>query len=438
MFKRIPFTFVRFAVGAALCVLLGSCQDPAETPAPAPAPRDRTVPLESARAIGEEPTIRVRIAAEAAAVTAGGGPTVLVRPVDVARGRQFRAPVRVTRADGAFVLSTGAGDFRWTAGRLHLEGVNGRPVTIEGTRYPGAVVLVPLQYRGRETGHFDVINHVSLETYLPGVIERELWPRWEAAAFEAQAIAARSYALFERRMNSERHYDLSSTTSSQVYGGAGSNATALAAVRATRGQVLTYDGRVLPAFYSSCCGGTSQSAAVAFARLGRGVDLPPLRSRQRPAWCAPSRHHRWGPITRRASVLAQRMARWGRDHEHAIAQLRGLRRINVTARSEAGRPAQFTVTDARGRRYTLWAEQFRFACNHAVTGLPELAFDEQLRSSHVQPTVHGGMVRFTGGRGWGHGVGMCQWGAQGMATHGYDGRTILRQFYPEADVQRVY
>lgn len=433
-------------LGALACATLWmiGCQGSAPaSPLNAPStPSGQSVPLASARSIRAEPMIRVRIAADTAATTVSGAAVLRIGSLQGdgvgASARRFRAPVQISHEDDAFVLRTAAGDFRWAASRLAIVTPNDEPIAVGETRYPGSLVLVPLQYRGRATGRFDVVNHVGLEAYLPGVVEHELWPRWHARAFEAQAVAARSYALFERRMNADRHYDLTSTTASQVYGGQGANPTALAAVRRTRGQVMVYNGRVLPTFYSSCCGGTSQSAAVAFARLGRGVDLPPLRSRQRTAWCRPSTHFRWGPIQRHATELAQRLAAWGQANEHAIGALRDLRRIDITAHSDAGRPEQFIVTDAAGQRYTLWAEQFRFACNHAASGLAELSFDEQIRSSHVQPRVHGRIVRFTNGRGWGHGVGMCQWGAQGMAERGYDTDAILRNFYPGARVQRLY
>ncbi len=201
---------------------------------------------------------------------------------------------------------------------------------------------------------------------------------------------------------------------------------------------MSYGGYVVPAFYSSTCGGTSQAAGVAFPKLGGAIDLAPLRSERRGDWCRSSKYYRWGPITRSASQLAQRLAQWGRANDHAIAELRGLGRIDITERTGAGRPSQFTITDTAGHRYTLAPEAFRFACNETVRGLPALTSKQQLRSSHVQVRVKGSAVQFWDGRGWGHGVGMCQWGAQGMAEQGYNAKAILQHFYPGAHVQRLY
>jgi len=80
----------------------------------------------------------------------------------------------------------------------------------------------------------------------------------------------------------------------------------------------------------------------------------------------------------------------------------------------------------------------RFACNHAANSLPALKFEHKLRSSHVRAQVTGSTVRFHDGRGWGHGVGMCQYGAQAMAKAGYDGKRIVQRYYPAARVQRLY
>ena len=428
---------------AALLLALHGCHGPMDT-SPPPARPDGSAKLDlpTSASIQREPVMRVRIARRSAQVTVRANPSVTVSPASAGdgsrRGRRFRAPLHITRRDGQFMLSTGDGDFQWRVPRLRLSASSRDMLTINQTRYPGTVVLVPLQQDGRETGALDVVNHVSLERYLPGVIEGELWPHWHDEAFAAQAIAARTYALYERHLHRDRHFDLTSTTASQVYGGESKHRRAAQAVRRTRGQVVAFHGQLVPTFYSSTCGGTSQTARFAFTDVPSTLDLPPLRSERRRAWCAASKHYRWGPITRSRASLTRRLARWGRSREHAIASLSSLQDIAITARTSAGRPTRFTVTGADGARYTLAAERFRFACNQAVSGLPELKFERKLRSSHVVPSVRGNTVRFADGRGWGHGVGMCQWGAQGMASGGYDATTILRTFYPGARVQRVY
>ncbi len=155
---------------------------------------------------------------------------------DSSSARRFQPPVRIQRTNGQFVLHTGDGDFRWRLPRLYVWTPANERLVVNGTRYHGTSVLVPLDHRGRETGRLDVVNHVPMETYLAGVLEGELWPNWNSETFKAQAIAARSYALFERHLHRQKHFDLASTTASQVYGGESTNAKVLSAVRSTRGR----------------------------------------------------------------------------------------------------------------------------------------------------------------------------------------------------------
>jgi stage II sporulation protein D len=117
----------------------------------------------------------------------------------------------------------------------------------------------------------------------------------------------------------------------------------------------------------------------------------------------------------------------------------GLLRSAAAARSNAvGRPTQWLLTDDRGRQFTLAAESFRFACNFQTPGLPALSRADQLKSSHVRVTVTPTQVIFSDGRGFGHGVGMCQFGAQAMAVAGHGHGQILGFYYPGATLRRAY
>lgn len=433
----------------ACAAILWGCHEPPDRAAPETPVPERRVALPRVDAIDREPEVRVRIAAAADSLSfnsdAASDAPLVVGPTagDGQAGpdaRRFDGPVRVERAEGRWRLHTPRGEFEWATPWLRIASPSAGSIILDESRYPGAVVLVPLRDGGREAGVFDAVNYVPMEAYVPGVVEREMWPRWHDRAFEAQAIAARSYALFEQRLHRDRHYDLTSTTASQVYGGEAGSERIIAAARRTRGRVVTFDGRVLPTFYSSCCGGTSQSASAAFPHFAGGIDLPPLRSASRRAWCAEagSEHHRWGPVQRDAEALSARLRAWGAANGHPVSELRGLGRIEVADRTDAGRPTRFVVTDRRNGRFTLPAEHFRFACNHPVPHLPDPPRDRQLRSSHVEPRVAGGTVHFTDGRGFGHGVGMCQWCAQGMAEAGQTTEQILELAYPGARIERLY
>ncbi len=385
--------------------------------------------------LGQEPQLRIRIARGRGELTVDGqrGGAVLVQPHP---DRSAHSPLRfdggadIQRRQGAFIIQpTGGGQaFRW---RLDALDVHSREdaLGLDGAGFPGRLVLVAT---GEET--FDVVNHVGIETYLPGVLASELYSHWHIEAYRAQAIAARSYALVMAERRRRLHYDLENTQASQVYAGATANARALEAARDTRGLVLSYDGLIVPAYYSSCTGPLGQDAALVFSNER---DIPPLRGRDHRPWSDDSPHRLWGPVQRPIEGFSRRIAAWGRSVGHAVAAMDTLEQVEVIRRSHAGRAAAFRLTDRRGRSYELHAEQLRLAANHADASLPSLSAAQRLRSGDVEVRLEGPFVRIRG-RGFGHGVGMSQHGAQSMARQGQGYQQILNQYYPQARIVRAY
>lgn len=385
-----------------------------------------------------EPVVRVRIAiaADTLRVDATAPVQVYSMAADgTARGEPamtLTPPVIVTRSAEGFRLQPSRGVAqRWAVERLVLRDQNGGNLTTASGVYPVQLTLLGVGPVNR----FDVVNRLSLEQYLPGVLERELYRAWEPETYKAQAIAARSYAIVQLSRHQARSYDLESTTASQAYGGAAATLKSRSAVEATRGLVLTWQGKVIPAYYSSSTGGTGQDAAIA---IRNAPDIPPLRGAFHGTDSAASPNFRWGPIRRDRADLSRRLAGWGKANHHAIANLRTLRAIAITASNSVSRPTQFTVTDTSGTRYVLGPEEFRFACNFEGAGLPALPEAAKLRSSYVEVQVKGDVVEFPLGRGYGHGVGLCQWGAQGLALRGHKAAAILAAYYPGATLERAY
>ena len=262
--------------------------------------------------IQHEPLLRVRIARGPARVQISCADEIWVGPVGAGQSgtaRRYRGAVAVTHYGGSFLVTdTRRQSIRWGLSAMRLTSAGGSPLIFQGKPYPGSIVLVPVaDENGRPTGRMDVVNHVGMESYLPGVLERELYGSWNPATFRALAIAARSYAVFEAALNADKHYDLESTTASQAYGGRTANPKALSAVNQTRGQLLAYNGRIVPAFYSSCCGGSGQDAKAAFTWLPNLPNIQPLRGRDHGRWCQLSDKFRWGPMTRAKATLAFRI-----------------------------------------------------------------------------------------------------------------------------------
>ena len=456
-------------LGLAGLVACGGCEDRPESAAGSASPAVSAVALPAERGVAEaarsagagpylgppatqlrrEPAIRVRVEAgatevilTAAATLRVAGPRGGPAPSKV---YPFAAPLQVRRVTveggGAWELRDPAGRVvRWRLPELLIECDQGGAIGLGERAYPRRLVLSPqTDEAGGESGRFDVVNHVPMETYLAGVIERELYGSWPLETFKAQAVAARSYAAWEQTIARDRAYDLESTTASQAYVGQAKNATAVRAVAETRGEFLVYAGRVVPAFYSSSTGGTGQDAVLAFPN--RVENIPPLRAREQGAWDRDSPQWRWGPVQRNNATLARRLAAWGRDRPHPIAQLSQLRRIEVAGRNAIGRPSVYRVVgvDQRGRaaEYTLDAESLRIACNDSDDDRLPLPKGDRLLSSHLEVAVGATHTTFRG-RGYGHGVGLSQWGARtmGQAGHGY--RAILDFYYPGAEVKKLY
>ena len=390
-----------------------------------------------------EPIVRVRVVRRKdriiisahGAITIGPGPG----QIDRASPRQFASPLTITRHANGYAISPANGQaMAWGLDALQITA--GGHVTVNGTMYPNMIMIhhsLPTKWDPTPTS-LDAVNHVAIETYLPGVLQKELYSSWHPVTFTAQAIAARSYAIVQHFANQSRHFELEASTASQAYVGSNAAYKPRQAVAQTRGMVLVYDGRIVPGYYSSTCGGAAQDASIAFPN---GENIPPLRGGLRTAWCAQSKKFRWGPFNRDRTMLSARIAAWGRSKERSIASLGLITSIQITHRNAGNRPAQFVITDNRNKQYTLGPESFRFACNYASSGtktLSKITSSQRLYSSYVDVQVSGNTVQFANGHGYGHGVGMCQFGAQGMAVAGLQPEQIQQNYYPSSRIQRAY
>ncbi len=310
----------------------------------------------------------------------------------------------------------------------------GDPDIAVGKRiYPGRLRLVA---RGDTAPDgFDVINLVPMEAYLPGVVAGELFSHWLPETHAAQVIAARSFATSEHAWSrGRREWDVTGTAHSQVYRGRVDHTRSHEAVEATRGVVLGYGGYLVPGYYSSCCGGTAASALDAIG--GNPVnDVPPLVGRTGEDVCTDAKVARW-TIDRPLEDLTRRFAAWGRRRgRQDIANLGEVASIEVVQQNEHGRPTHYTVTDTAANTVKLRAGHLRAAANFSGASLQ--APTQRLWSSHVSVTVTKNTAGFAG-RGFGHGVGMCQYGAESLARAGTNHENILEWYYPGVDIIKAY
>ena len=289
-------------------------------------------------------------------------------------------------------------------------------------RYPGSLELRPTR------GGIDVINHVDVETYVACVVANEVWPTFQTEAYRAQAVVSRSYVLFQMQRRPSALVDVSAAQGSQVYRGVRTDAVgqrAVEAARFTRGIVLTYvhEGRdeLFCTYFSAACGGLSQSAAI----FGEEGDIPPLRGGVRCDYCAiaPRGTYRWGPVKLTLRELQKKLvARYPK-----MKTLGKIRSVNVVEKTKTGRPLRLRIRGTKGKPKTILAERFRLAIGASI-----------LKSTDFKIENGKGVVVFKNGRGFGHGLGLCQWGMEGQAREGRRAGEILRFYFPGSKLTRVY
>ncbi len=347
------------------------------------------------------------------------------------------------------------------AGRLLLgtEPLMGKEIVFSPEQ-PCIFGLDNQHFRGRlklivndEGRSFDAINLVPLEPYLAGVVGREMKNDWQLQALEAQAIAARTYCLFTKNRHGTNHsYDVRRTQANQVYGGVAAESPQVwEAVNRTCGQVLvaleliTEDGRqsteqtpssvvcrlpseprgLFPAYYSSTCGGhTTRSDQVLGDSYGplQGVPCPYCKE------AAPLVKFYWPMATfDRETVTKQLVKKYPKLVE--LGEITELAVIGESSYESFSRLTRIRVTGTTGKTDTLRAEDLRLSLDPSGA---------KIKSAACKIVPWGKGWAFVSGRGWGHGVGMCQYGAKGMADLGNDAGTILRYYYPGAEIVNVY
>lgn len=329
-------------------------------------------------------------------------------------------PAGATAADGTLTLLP-AGD---------------GTVTVNNATYRGTFRLVPTKAPASAAGPgltFDVINDVDVDAYLKSVVSRELYKGWHAEAYRTQAVAARTYALYEvATTKADQTFDVFDDERSQVYGGlASETALSQTAVDSTRGIVLAFGpaGReqIFKTYFSSCCGGIGQSARDAFLY---DPPYPPLAEKNAGGLCQDSPRYRWGPTTLAKTEITRRIRLYGQRRNRPEAQIGTVTRIAASHQNRLGRPVRYIVTDNRGTQYSMASEELRNALNTGAPG--RTAFSGWITFVDNGPTIS------LSGRGSGHGVGMCQYCVQALALQGYKHESILRWSYPGAVLVRAY
>jgi len=302
------------------------------------------------------------------------------------------AIVRATLSAGAVEID----GVRTAAGfRLQSE----RPMRFNGREYAATLEVV------RNGDGLALINELPLEDYVVGVLRAEAGEKWPLEALRAQAIVARTYAAYHRTIAGARPYHIVASTAHQQYAGRVAAASPIwGAVRETSGQVLLWEGELFPAFYHTESGGYTEDPRMVFAARNMPA-LKPVRCE----FSAGSPHYFWA-LDLKLSELADVL----RKNDVGVGSVTA---IEVTERTPSLRAAVVTVHGTRGSA-RLRGNDFRRMLGY-----------DTFKSTLFAVAVDGQAAHFSG-RGYGHGVGMCQWGAKGMAEQGYTAKQILEFYYP--------
>ncbi|MBI3636248.1 MAG: SpoIID/LytB domain-containing protein [Candidatus Rokubacteria bacterium] len=364
-------------------------------------------------------------AASAAAAAPPDGGTIRVAILESARAVELRGTdIDITPLQtGAPVelMCTQCGGWRANVVRAT---VSGGAVEIEGRRAPGfrLVSAAPIRLNGREyPGRFEllrsgdgmaVVNELPLEDYVVGVLRAESNERWPVESLRAQAVVARTYAAYHRQLSAAKPYHIVASTAHQQYAGrVVSSSPVLGAVHDTAGQVLRWEGELFPAFYHTESGGYTEDPRTVFAAR----NMPGLK----PVTCLFSTgapHYFWNLDVRLAD-LSEIL----RKNAVAVGTVTA---IDITERTPSLRAAMLTVRGTRG------------SARVRGNDLRRMIGYDTLKSTLFAVAVTDGYARFAG-RGYGHGVGMCQWGAKGMAEQGYKSADILKFYYPGTVLGRL-
>jgi stage II sporulation protein D len=345
--------------------------------------------------------IRVALVEGARAVELGGGPLILRDLAGRSLTRLKPTWIRVVeRGDGLEVRGLRGEGLRLDA--LRVTAAPGVAVRVNALDYSGAIEI----RRGAEG--LLVVNMLPLEEYVVGSVKAEAGESMPLEMLKAQAIVARTYAAYHRRLNAGKPYEIVATTAHQQYvGRVAATSPVWTAVRETRGQVLLWEGELFPAFYHTDSGGHTEDPRVVFA----ATNMPALRG-VRVDFPSDSPHHLWNldvPLADLSTAL--RRAGVG------VGRVTGL---EVLERSASLRVTRIQIQGTTGQ-VLLRGNDLRRIIGY-----------DTLKSTLFAVAVDETTARFAG-RGYGHGVGMDQAGAKTMGQLGYSARQILEYYYPGAE-----
>jgi stage II sporulation protein D len=367
-----------------------------------------------------------------------GGPYLIESPT----GKIYDSGSKLARTE--FRVATSGQGFTWGSQReadspIVIMSQDDWGVEVNGTRYRGRLLL-----RVLPQGKLQVVNQVDREAYLASVVDSEMPAAFPHVAREVQAIIARTYAVAQQlSARSDAHFDLFASERSQKYLGReythndgrrlrGESPSSVEACAATKSLVLTDNQGVFTAYYSAVCGGCTVSG------LGVFDSASPVHQSVVCTDCKEAQRYRWQTRISEAEMVkaANGLTRGFQSQTTSPTtgsvtlmgsgrRFRQLSRVIVRGGLDTGRMPEVELADGEQQ---LLVDSQTLRTQLGTNRLPGSRYELSLEEN-------GHVVAY--GRGHGHGVGLCQWGARGMALAGSDVTTILKRYYPGAQLKRL-
>ena len=291
-------------------------------------------------------------------------------------------------------------------GKIEITSQNNGFIKLNKSKYKGKLLMIP-----QKAERFSVIEEINVEDYLPGVVESEMPAKWRDDAILAQVIAARTYAVYQKKINTDAQYHIDKLD--LAYSGSyKSHSKPKELVEKSRGVIMVYDWGIFPGYFHSTCGGHTEDINMVLGLKS----IPPL-SGVRCRYCKKSKFYRWKKVIKK-SKIEERLRNFG-------IKVKGLSGITAEKIGPGGHCSTIKVKYSKGIK-RLNANEFRL-----------MVGPNYLRSTAFKIKDNGSSLTFEG-KGWGHGVGLCQYGTQGMARSGYKWFEILRHYYPGTEFVKIY
>jgi len=279
-------------------------------------------------------------------------------------------------------------------------------IIINGRRFRGNIELI-----NKNNARLLVINNIDLEDYIKGILYHEASHYWPMEALKAQAIVSRTYAVYQMKENKHRDYDVTCDIYSQVYGGRTSERYRTnEAVKETEGRILTYQDKVFPTYFHATCGGHTEDASILW-----DIDMPPLKG-VACGFCKDSPHFNWHYVLSLDEIEGKLV--------NAGYNIGNIKDIVTQGKDKSARFTDLKIV-SKQKDLKISTKDFRNIIGPNI-----------IRSTNFNVNVVEHDAVFEG-FGWGHGVGLCQWGAYFMAKQGYTVEQILKYYYPQSDVKSI-